>query len=284
MAKRWLTQRSITLESEQVNIVVHDPSQFTVNGLPVVGTGIALAPIGAVPNANAASLTGGSTLNLQPASAAFGGVVTTGAQTFAGVKNFQDGLNLGGNPVVSSLAAIGAVPNANAGSIVGSALNLQPASAAFGGVVTTGAQTFAGVKNFQDGIQVGGSTFAFQTAAPQACTPTLNSGTITTFTGSATYTNSLVGTQKSVYIGPFLVTANTGTPANLFYNAGNLMAAAYRPFTDLWFPVVLTTGSVGVDGICTIGLDGSIHFTKNDNSTLTATFGLSLGISLSWNA
>lgn len=51
------------------------------------GGSITLAPIGATPNANAATLTG-STLNLEPASASFGGVVTTGAQTFEGLKTF----------------------------------------------------------------------------------------------------------------------------------------------------------------------------------------------------
>jgi hypothetical protein len=47
-----------------------------------------------------------------------------------------------------SLAAIGITPNANGASLVGSLLNLQPANASFGGVVTTGTQTFAGDKTF----------------------------------------------------------------------------------------------------------------------------------------
>jgi hypothetical protein len=49
---------------------------------------------------------------------------------------------------VSSLGVIGSTPNANAGTITGSVLNLQPASATFGGVITTGTQTFAGDKTF----------------------------------------------------------------------------------------------------------------------------------------
>jgi hypothetical protein len=63
-----------------------------INGATVslgAGGGIsALSAIGASPNANGATITGGTTLNLQPASASFGGVVTTDAQTFAGIKNF----------------------------------------------------------------------------------------------------------------------------------------------------------------------------------------------------
>jgi hypothetical protein len=45
-----------------------------------------------------------------------------------------------------TLGAIGITPNANAASLVGSILNLEPASVNFGGVVTTGTQTFAGDK------------------------------------------------------------------------------------------------------------------------------------------
>jgi hypothetical protein len=50
------------------------------------------------------------------------------------------------NGSVLSLSAIGATPNANAATITGTVLNLQPASSSFGGVVTTGTQTFAGDK------------------------------------------------------------------------------------------------------------------------------------------
>lgn len=49
---------------------------------------------------------------------------------------------------VSSLSAIGATPNANGATISGSTLNLQPASTSFGGVVTTGNQSFLGIKTF----------------------------------------------------------------------------------------------------------------------------------------
>jgi hypothetical protein len=45
-----------------------------------------------------------------------------------------------------TLSAIGSTPNANAATLTGQVLNLQPADASFGGVVTTGTQTFAGDK------------------------------------------------------------------------------------------------------------------------------------------
>lgn len=73
------------------------------------GGSITLDPIGASPNANGATLTG-SILNLEPANASFGGVVTTGTQTFAGTKIFNSyfqnevGMALKENVIASSAA------------------------------------------------------------------------------------------------------------------------------------------------------------------------------------
>lgn len=53
---------------------------------------------------------------------------------------------------VTTLAAIGSSANANGATISGSTLNLEPASASFGGVVTTGTQTLAGAKTFTSDI------------------------------------------------------------------------------------------------------------------------------------
>jgi hypothetical protein len=49
---------------------------------------------------------------------------------------------------ITALAAIGSTANANGATISGSTLNLEPASSSFGGIVTTGTQTFAGAKTF----------------------------------------------------------------------------------------------------------------------------------------
>lgn len=49
---------------------------------------------------------------------------------------------------VTTMAAIGSSPNANGASISGVTLTLQPASTSFGGVVTTGSQSFIGFKTF----------------------------------------------------------------------------------------------------------------------------------------
>lgn len=57
-----------------------------------------------------------------------------------------------------TLAAIGSTPNANGATITGQALNLEPASGSFGGIVTTGTQTFAGAKTFSDIITLPATT------------------------------------------------------------------------------------------------------------------------------
>lgn len=59
------------------------------------GTTISVGTISSTSNANGASITAG-VLNLTPANATNGGVVTTGSQTFAGAKTFSSDLSVGG--------------------------------------------------------------------------------------------------------------------------------------------------------------------------------------------
>lgn len=59
---------------------------------------------------------------------------------------------------VTAMAAVGSSPNANAASISGTTLTMQPASGSFPGVLTTGAQTIAGNKSFSGTLGVGGQT------------------------------------------------------------------------------------------------------------------------------
>jgi hypothetical protein len=66
------------------------------------------------------------------------------------------------------MAAIGSTPNANGATISGVNLNLEPASASYGGIVTTGTQTFAGAKTFSPAL-----TAASALAIGTKFTPTL---------------------------------------------------------------------------------------------------------------
>jgi hypothetical protein len=77
-----------------------------------------------------------------------------------------------------SFGAIGATPNANGGSYSAGVLTLQPASASFGGVVTTGTQTFAGSKTFSSTIlHPGGTGLQIGSGANTAGSQTIIVGT-----------------------------------------------------------------------------------------------------------
>lgn len=84
------------------------------------------------------------------------GIVHLGIDTVTGSPTFGKLVRktAGG---VSTMAAIGGTPNANGASISGSTLTLQPADGSFGGVVTTGTQTFGGNKTFNGTIVMSGA-------------------------------------------------------------------------------------------------------------------------------
>ncbi len=56
-----------------------------------------------------------------------------------------------------SIDAIGSNPNANGATLTGNVLNLEPASNNYGGIVTTGAQSFAGAKHFYSPVTTEGT-------------------------------------------------------------------------------------------------------------------------------
>ncbi|MHA8079774.1 hypothetical protein VR610_01325 [Aquirufa regiilacus] len=94
----------------------------------------------------------------------YGGTSGTGTRLAKGtdgqVLTLASGLPSWATPAgVTTMAAIGSTPNANGASISGTTLTLQPANASFGGVVTTAAQTFAGVKTFNSDISVNENIF-----------------------------------------------------------------------------------------------------------------------------
>lgn len=111
--------------------------------------------------------------------------VTSSVQTQLGTK-------------VGALGAIGATANANGATLSGVTLNLEPASASFGGVVTTGTQTFAGAKTFSNstvfsgGLSItGGGAFSNVAGAMQL----VGSSTIYYTSGVSTGTTSTLATD-----------------------------------------------------------------------------------------
>lgn len=110
---------------------------------------VTLAAVGSTPSANAASIASDQTLTLQPADGTHPGVITSGTQTLGGNKTFTGSIsasNLSGtNTGDVTLAAVGASPNANAASLSGQVLNLQPFDGTHPGVV---AASGGGTANF----------------------------------------------------------------------------------------------------------------------------------------
>lgn len=129
-----------------------------------------------------------------------------------------------------SIAAIGSSPNANGMTLTGQQLNLQPANASFGGVVTTAAQSFAGAKTFTEVIigtdpggsellRVGGAIYARNIAAYGQT----SGGSATESVASGFFSNPAlagrgvaVGYDSSVDIG-FIQARHNGTGVKSLY-------------------------------------------------------------------
>jgi len=138
---------------------------------------------------------------------------------------------------VTTMAAIGATPNANGASISGSTLTLQPANGSFGGVVTTGTQTFAGKKTIDAGSTVAPQLYVTSSAASTRAG--INNATNTGFGlyigGTIKYSNAVVdvyGSSNPEYLiyndaisaAPFCIDGNTN---NIFIGNSTTQATAY---------------------------------------------------------
>ena len=102
----------------------------------------ALASIGSTPNANGATISG-ITLNLEPASETFGGVVTTVAQTFNGAKTFKSDLNVSGNAKITGTIEIDGGSPAAGKVLTSDANGLASWSNGMGSAVTTATAAYA---------------------------------------------------------------------------------------------------------------------------------------------
>lgn len=135
----------------------------------------ALGAIGAAPNANGATLTG-ATLNLEPASASFGGVVTTGTQTLAGAKTFSGVLTSSGGFVATSgvsltTASISATTTLDA-------TNHTVLASASGGAITV---------NLPAAASHSGRRYEIKKTDSSANTVTIDGSGAETIDGAATY-------------------------------------------------------------------------------------------------
>jgi hypothetical protein len=123
---------------------------------------------------------------------------------------------------VSTLTAIAGTSNANGATISGTAFTLTPADATNGGVVTTGTQTFAGDKTFNNNLTVngyrigkGGNNIANTIAiGDNALSNNSLSGMFNVAIGSNSLTNVSSGT-RNIGIGPSTLNALTSGNFNV---------------------------------------------------------------------
>ena len=226
---------------------------------------ITLAAIGASPNANAATLSSG-TLTLQPASASFGGVMTTGTQTILGLKTFENsGIVTNFNRTVSGGGIVGfqilGVDKSfiewninDAGTAVGTAMNLRNNQGAIGlyDSTNTGLKISGG-----SGVFAGSST-ATSFIPTNSTVPTNGmylSGTntlnfATNSTNRITISSLGVSTfSKNVTIksgnGDQVILDNAGERFTQmdYYNNGSGKAVTYWDNTNNWFQIITTPAS-----------------------------------------
>ena len=148
-----------------------------------------------------------------------------------------------------SLAAIGAVPNANGATLTGNVLNLEPASGTFGGVLTTIAQSVAGVKTFNDAVNILPSASASVGTFQQNSTPILHTfGTASLFLGTSSGNFTNTGNQNTG-LGPFTLSGLTTGQFNVAVGRGALnvlSSATFVTAVGLSAGRDLTTGSNNV--------------------------------------
>jgi hypothetical protein len=175
------------------------------------------------------------------------GVATLIANTL-NIPNYADG-------GVLTVGAIGATPNANAATITGTVLNLEPASASFGGVVTTGAQTIAGDKTLTGALV--GTTGSFASSGGSdsfAINHSSGAGIALNITkggnGEGIYVNKTSGSGNAVtIIGALNATTlvkSGGTSAQFLKADGSVDSTAYGT-GSVTSVAALTLGTTGTD-------------------------------------
>jgi len=205
---------------------------------------LSLMAIGSSPNANGATVSG-MTLTLQPASASFGGIVTTGIQTIAGEKTLNSGsgyttfigadstqIKLYNSSNAAAFLKVGFSSNANFTSThgysfvtnnTGSPVECMRISAS--GVVAIGSTSGSGLFNV-------GNSAQFIVATDGKLT--VNGGSGAAISGSTTTGSALRGQASGAGEGLYASTStgvainaagNSGIAAQLISNGGNVVVA-----------------------------------------------------------
>lgn len=144
-------------------------------------------------------------------------------------------------------------------------------------VITTGAQTFIGVKNFQNGIKLAnGSTLAIYRKTTGSTVPVLVVGTITTLTvrgvpaASIPWAVERIGDTVNVSIAEFRITADAGAVGNTQIHLNNLLPVGYRPTSGDYrgSQVLFDNGTASTGGEIDIDTAGSVALINDAAFTL----------------
>ena len=223
---------------------------------------------GNAPSVNGATILAGA-LILQSASVLYPGLVNTNTQSFAGNKTFTGTIsasNLSGtNTGDVTLTAVGSSPNANAASLSGQVLTLQPASGSFPGVVSTTTQSFAGNKTFTGAISASNLSGT-------------NSGDVTIGTANGL---SLVGQALSLGLAS---TSTTGALSSTDWNTFNSKAPSGAYLTGLTGDIQASGAGVAPSTILFIqgnpiyNTTGTVNVVFSASPTLTGTLNAGSGV------
>jgi hypothetical protein len=257
-----------------------DLSSTVANGTttPVITLQV---PTASASNRGALSSADWSTFNSKQSTITLTTTGTSGAATLVGstlnVPNYADG-------GVLSLSAIGGTANANAATITGTVLNLQPADASFGGVVTTGTQTFAGSKTFNNDIYVIGGAEVYGLSAigeydGGAQIPPAYGGNYALTLGSGLTANglSLYATGKGYFVGQLRLdsTITNGTYTYTLPSATGTLAltsalTGYLPLTGGTLTGALSGTSATFSGTISSTASSGVSFLNSSITTNNA--------------
>lgn len=151
-----VTELPTTIGGYGITDAVPSGRTLTINGTTFDLSANRTFTVGSVTSVGLSSATSGVTIGSTPITTS--GTITltiaTASGSQQGLLSSTDWTTFNNKQSTLSLSAIGSTPNANAATLTGAVLNLEPASASFGGVVTTGTQTFAGAKTFNSDITI----------------------------------------------------------------------------------------------------------------------------------
>jgi hypothetical protein len=170
-------------------------------------------------------------------------------------RAIKDSVGTGGGGGSVSLAAIGASPNTNGATLAGSVLNLEPASASFGGVLTAVAQSIVGSKTFVTSATIG------STSTPNGTSPL-------TIDAASTNTAPLLQAGKNGNPAYFTIDKD-GNIGSVGGGVARIQSSAGRP----WFPDGLSTQTMysSSDGNANLvtNMGGTVPWAFNSSSSTT---------------